>query len=395
MSDNLEKKEPWNAKRIITTVIIVLLALLMIGGSYYIVIMIRQSNDDSNVFGYYDGEPIKYESGTVFAVNVGQSDYATALSNNDFNSLWSIWYSAYQNEIIYQAMTKAAEEAGIVAVPELVNRLIISSGVYSDGENSFSEEVYKSTQVSQRNSQYNYVEKIYPYQVVMRDMYSTKVSSNELNTVVSLASQARNFDYILIDFNVYPDDLASEYDTSAMEKSTDENGNTVEPTLSEIKAYIFQNSPELVTPYIDEAVASAAALAATDFNSAAQQYGVVVVENASNNIGSSSYMMGLDYADESGYLNTAASSDEALSRTLFTEKEGYVTDPISVNGAYIIVRVGEDTVDDSLSYYVSALYNAYAGQGTIVDYASAVLSSDKLEDHFTEKFLSIFLSSSL
>lgn len=392
---SLEKKEPWTAKRVITTIIIVALALLMIGGSYYIIIMIRQSNDDGNVFGYYDGQPIRYEAGSVFAANINQSDYSTAILNNDFNSLWSIWYSAYQNEIVYQAMNKAGEEAGIIAVPELVNRLIIDSGIYSDGENSFSEEVYKSTQASQRNSQYNYMESIYPYQMVMKDLYDTKVSSRELQTVTELSSKGRNFDYLVVDYNVYPDSLASEYDISAMEKSTDENGNTIEPTLSEIKAYIFKNNPELVTPYIDEAVASLAVLASTDFDSATEEYGYVSVESASNNVGKSSFLMGLEYADAEGYLNRAASSDEALTRTLFTEAEGYVTDPISVDGAYIIVRVGEDTVDESLSYYASSLYESYAGQNAVVDYASAVLSSDKLEDHFTEKFISIFLSSAI
>lgn len=387
-----KKKEPWTAKRVITTIIIVALALLMIGGSYYIIIMIRQSNDNGNVFGYYDGQPIKYEAGTVFAANINQSDYSTAIMNNDFNSLWSIWYSAYQNEIVYQAMNKAGKEAGIIAVPELVNKLIIDSGVYSDGTNSFSEEVYKSTQVSLRNSQYNYMENIYPYQMVMKDLYDTKVSSRELQTVSELSSKGRSFDYIVIDYNVYPDSLASEYDISAMEKSTDENGNTIEPTLSEIKAYIFKNNPELVTSYIDEAVA---AVASMDFDSATKDYKNVTIDSASNNIGKSSFLMGLEYADAEGYLNKAASSDEALSRTLFTEAEGYVTDPISVDGAYIIVRVGSDTVDESLAYYASSLYSSYAGQNAVVDYASAVLSSDKLEDHFTEKFISIFLSNAI
>ncbi|MCR5761633.1 MAG: hypothetical protein K6F82_06575 [Sphaerochaetaceae bacterium] len=385
------KKEPWTTKRVITTIIIVALALLMVGSSYYIIIMIQQGNDDSNVFGYYDGEPIKYEAGSVFATNVGQSDYATAIANGDFNSLWSIWYSAYQNEIVFQAMDKAGKEAGIITVPELVNRLIISSGVYSDEENNFSEEVYNNTAVSQRNAQYNYMEKVYAYQTVMSDLYTAKVSSKEVEAVTSLSSKGRNFEYVAIDYNVYPDSLAQEYDTSAMEKTTDESGNTVEPTLSEIKAYIFQNNPELVTPYIDEAVAS---VSASDFDSAADQYGVISVLGASNNIGKSSFIMGFEYADEKGYL-TSAAADEALSRTLFTEAEGYVTDPVSVDGAYIVVRVGADTVDDSLSYYVSSLYNAYAGQNTIVDYASAVLASDKLDDHFTEKFLEIFLSSSV
>lgn len=387
-----KKKEPWTAKRVITTIIIVALALLMIGGSYYIIIMIRQSNDNGNVFGYYDGQPIKYEAGTVFAANINQSDYSTAIMNNDFNSLWSIWYSAYQNEIVYQAMNKAGKEAGIIAVPELVNKLIIDSGVYSDGTNSFSEEVYKSTQVSLRNSQYNYMENIYPYQMVMKDLYDTKVSSRELQTVSELSSKGRSFDYIVIDYNVYPDSLASEYDISAMEKSTDENGNTIEPTLSEIKAYIFKNNPELVTSYRDEAVA---AVASMDFDSATKDYKNVTIDSASNNIGKSSFLMGLEYADAEGYLNKAASSDEALSRKLFTEAEGYVTDPISVDGAYIIVRVGEDTVDESLAYYASSLYSSYAGQNAVVDYASAVLSSDKLEDHFTEKFISIFLSNAI
>ncbi|MCR4675859.1 MAG: hypothetical protein K5634_01355 [Sphaerochaetaceae bacterium] len=387
------KKEPWTAKRVITTIIIVALALLMVGSAYYIVIMIQQSKDDSNVFGYYDGEPVRYEAGSVFATSLGQSDYATALQNGDFNALWSAWYQAYQNEVIYMAMNKEGVKAGITVSPELVNRLIIDSGVYKDENSSFSEEVYKASSVTDRNSYYNYVKKIFTYQQVLSDMTTTKVSPKELSYVLDLATSARNFEYIVIDYNVLPDELALMYDISGMEKSVDENGNTVEPTLAEIKAYILENEPSVVGSYIDEALASATALSEEDFYAASDIYGLVTVENATNNIGNSSFLLGFVGTGDLGYLADAAAADENFCRTLFTEKEGYVTDPVAVDNAYIIVRVGEDTKDNSLEYYISSLYSAYGAQTTINDYAAAVFASDKFKDNFTQKFFEIFLSS--
>ena len=81
-------KEPWTAKRIATTVIIVVLALLMIGGLSYILIMYQQEHDDSAVFGYYDGQPIKYEANSVFYNSVnGNSSYMDAMLSGDQESI--------------------------------------------------------------------------------------------------------------------------------------------------------------------------------------------------------------------------------------------------------------------------------------------------------------------
>ena len=205
--------EPWTAKRIITTVIIAILALLMIGGLYYIIIMISQSkSEDSNAWGYYNGKAIKIETNNVFYNTLmNDSDLQTAYTNGDYSTMMQSYYSAYQQQVIFTAITEDAETAKIAAPQELVNDLIISSGIYNDDDGNFSEETYKSTAEASRILINSYYTSLYPYQVVLSDYSSAIVSDAEKNFVCALAGKTRSFEYFVVDYNAYPDDLAAEY----------------------------------------------------------------------------------------------------------------------------------------------------------------------------------------
>ena len=392
-----KKKEPWTAKRIGTTVVIAILALLMVGGLSYMIIMYQQDHDDSSVFGYYKGQPIKYEAGSVFYNTVNNSDYMTAYLSGDWSSMYSTWYQAYQSEVVFRALADLAEKAGATSPTELVNRLVIDSGIYAseDGTKTFDEEVYKATSSANRTATYNYLKKIYPYYVVNTDLQTSIVSTQEADFVASVGENTRSFDYFVVGSNAIPDNLALEFDHSAMTLEKDADGNDIQPTLAQIKAYMLSQDSSLYSSYIDVEALKAQDAVKTDFADAAEKYGngVVSLTGVSNNIGNSSVVMnGLAYSDEQGYLASVLS--ESLVKELYQAEEGYVASPVkAADGSYVFVKVTSTEKDDTWTSFVSQLYPYYAGQFILDDLASEIMNSSDFEDNFTEKFLQVLVGS--
>jgi len=392
-----KKKEPWTAKRIATTVVIAVLALLMVGGLSYVIIMYQQDHDDSNVFGYYKGEPIRYEAGSVFYNTVNNSDYMSAYLSGDWSSMYSIWYQAYQNEVVYRALADLAKQAGVSSPEELVNRLVIDSGLYAseDGSKTFDEEVYKATAPANRTATYNYLKKIFPYYVVNTDLQTVVVSTQESDFVASLSENTRSFDYFVVGANAIPDDVALEFDHSGMTLEKDADGKDIEPTLAEIKAYMLSQDSGKYSAYIDLKALQAQEAAKADFSKAADEYGdgVVTLDGVSNNIGRSSVVMnGINNSDPKGYL--ASVLTDALVKELYEAEEGYVASPVKASdGSYVFVKVTSTASDDSWTSLTAQLYPYYAGQFTMNDLSSEVMNSSDFQDNFYEKFLQILIGS--
>lgn len=200
-------------KKIITIIIIVVLALLMVGGVYYVVVLVSQSRaEKANAWGSYDGESILIEQNNVFYNTlVNDSNFQTAYLNGDYNSLLQSYYSAYQSQVVFTALSKEAEKAGIVAPQELVNDLILKAGVYNGSDGKFSSEVYGAATEAEKNQINTYYTNYYPFNVVQSDLMSTIVTPAEAEFVASLSKHTRSFEYFIINYNSYPDDLAAAY----------------------------------------------------------------------------------------------------------------------------------------------------------------------------------------
>lgn len=396
LKENNTKKQPWTAKRIATTVVIVVLALLMVGGLSYLIIMYQQEHDDTAVFGYYDGQPVKYEANTVFYNTVSNdSNYMNATLSGDWSALYSIWLNGYQSEVIFRALTDLAEKAGVRSPDELVNRLVIGSGIYAseDGSSTFDESVYKATTPANRTAAYNYISRLYPYYVVQGDLQTALVSPQESGFVASMSTDTRSFEYFVVGSNAIPDSVAQEYDSSSVPASKDADGNEVAPTLAEIKAYMFSSDPDAYATYLEVNAIKALDLAKTDFEAAAEEYGngVVAVNDATINVGNSSVMMnGINNVDSEGHLSSVLT--DSLARELYSAEEGYMTDAVrAADGSYVIVRVKSAESDNAWESFISTIYAYYAGQFILNDLSAEVLSSDKFEDNFTEKFITLLL----
>ncbi len=207
------KKEPLSFKKIITIVIIVVLALLMVGGVYYVVVLVSQSKaEKESAWGSYDGEDIRIENNNVFYNTLmNDSNLQNAYLSGDYNTMLSSYYGAYQAQVLYLALAKEAKAAGIVAPQELVNKLILSTGIYNDENGNFSEEKFNASSEAEKVNVNNFYTNYYPYTVVVTDHQSTLVNDNEQAFVVQLSEDTRTFDYFVVNYNAYPNDLAAEY----------------------------------------------------------------------------------------------------------------------------------------------------------------------------------------
>lgn len=207
------KKEKLSFKKILTILIIVVLALLMVGGVYYVVVMVAQSKaEKANAWGSYDGENIVIEANNVFYNTlVNDSNFQTAYLNGDYNTLLQSYYNAYQSQVVFTALSKEAKQAGIVAPQELVNELILRAGVYNGSDGNFSEEVYNAASETDKATVNTYYTNYYPYNLVLSDLQSTIVSPQEAAFVSETAMHSRSFEYFIINFRSYPDELAEAY----------------------------------------------------------------------------------------------------------------------------------------------------------------------------------------
>jgi len=487
------KSEPWTAKRVFTTVIIAILALLMVGSLYYIIIMVSQGKSEKeNAWGTYNGTPITIENNNVFYNTLmSDSSFQTAYLSGDYSTLLNSYYNAFQQQVFFTALSQDAEAAGIRAPQELVNKLILSSGIYNGDDGNFSEEKYNETAKASKILVYNYYESLYPYDVVVSDLETVIVSDQERDFIAQISGKTRSFDYFTVDYNAYPNDLAAEYgkanadlfqgfnistisnssetqiqaaynalnegsawnDTvflystdsyassngsvgnvmlyaisSSLSDSADldkivatEVGNYTEPikvtsgwaiyrvdsallpadftdetVLKSVKYYMSTNEADTVNAYIETAIDSIVALAKTNFEAASEECNatIVTISAASDNIGSSQYVQGLESVDTNGNLYSVA-QDEGISRELFTAEEGYVTNAISSNNGYVIAKVtGINDSNTAISSITRMFYNYYAGTHAFYDRLYAILSSDKFENNFYTQFFTQMFSSS-
>ena len=209
-SKKKEKKEKMSFKKLLTIIIIVALAMLMVGGVYYVIVLISQSKaEKANSWGSYDGEPVLIENNNVFYNTlVNDSNLQTAYLNGDYNSLLSSYYNAYQAQVAFMALSDDADVAGIVPVKNEVLDLIIKSGVYNGEDGQYSADVFNASSESERIAVNTYYTNYYPYTAVLNDLQSTIVSKQELDFVESLAKKTRTFEYFVINYLAYPDELA-------------------------------------------------------------------------------------------------------------------------------------------------------------------------------------------
>lgn len=166
-----------------------------------------------------------------------------------------------------------------------------------------------------------------------------------------------------------------------------------EGLISYAKSVIYAKTPDVVKPYMDNAVAKASAEVEKDFASAASEYstGLVEVKGATNNIGASQFAIGLQYSDPTATLSVAASENEDLAKKLFTGKKNQVIGPVETDDGTLFVKIESEDAISPMSTVVDSYYDYYKGQLSWADLRDAVITSDKHKDNFAQKFFEMFL----
>ena len=167
---------------------------------------------------------------------------------------------------------------------------------------------------------------------------------------------------------------------------------TDKEVLADVKRYIGSSDAGVVTAYLQEQAAAFAAsdVVTQDFTAAAQKEGlsVVTVDATPANVGGSSYLSSFSYTDMGGGL-TAVASDAAVMKTLYTLPVGSITEPLAVEGAFLIAKVtGETNQTDENNEYLRMIYPYLSQSQNQQDFIQAVFTSSKLEDNFLTVFLS-------
>ena len=167
---------------------------------------------------------------------------------------------------------------------------------------------------------------------------------------------------------------------------------TTSQSLIQVKAYMSNNNPEILKEYVEDQAEEIAQELSIDFDGTVEKYGLTTidVQKTSNNFGQSSYMGGLTYTDSVGLLSTAA-TDEEVTKAMYTEDLGYISDAIAVDTSYIVYKITDIEEDPSQGSMVSMFYDYYLQQQDAQDFYSAIYNSSKHDNQFFEAFMKIIL----
>ena len=165
--------------------------------------------EDSIVFGKYNGEKIEYKPGNYFGTQV--STLASQYENVDMNSLYSIWYQAYQSTVLQTALNQEAAKAGIKASDYAVNQYILDAGFYNNEEGVFDKAVYDSKTQAERETVFNNVKEAIPGITVANDYTTVLSSDKEKDFVSTVSASGSTFEYVAFGSETYPDEDAASY----------------------------------------------------------------------------------------------------------------------------------------------------------------------------------------
>ena len=161
---------------------------------------------------------------------------------------------------------------------------------------------------------------------------------------------------------------------------------TVEETLDNVRSYISDNNPELITAWAEEAANIFYASAQEDFDEAVTENGL---EDALHTVsatpaskGSSMFLNSFSSTDSYGMLSSAALASTDYNTQLFEAEDGAVLSPVASGNAYIVVRTGSYGETGTSSSFIDMFFDSIISMVTQDDTQNAILTSSKFEDNF-------------
>ncbi len=297
-------KKPKNKKSIGWIIGVVVLILISI--TFILPTTFLAGNNDI-VFGSIRGKDISYTD-QYFQT---QASFASAQYGSQANTLqgmYSIFNQAFLSTAATVALNDMASEAGIVATDNNVDRAIVNSGFYSNGDGVFDADLYNNATNYEKDMFRAFAEKSVPSDMVIRDIASVHAPDAEVSLVQDLNSQGRTFDYVVVDSSLYPREDAINYALSNPEPFRQVSLNSVTYATEDEANTALANINSGSTTVLDEAAASS--------STADGERGNVAY-----------YALGNE-------LVTAADAD-----TVFNGAEGDIVGPLQTYGGYTIYEI--------------------------------------------------------
>lgn len=350
-------KKPKNKKSIgwiIGVVVLILISITFILPTTFL------AGNNEIVFGSINGENVSLTD-QYFQT---QASIASAQYGADANTLqgsYTIWNQAFLSTIANISLRNMADEVGIKTTDNYVDRAIVNSGFYSNGDGVFDATLYDNASSYEKNAFRAYIEDSVPASLVATDISRVHSSNAEIALIQDINSKGRSFDYVTIDSSLYPEEDIIAYATanpqpfmqisfSSVTAATEEEANALLESLN--------NGTKTIAEAADESTSTS--------------------DGARENV----FFFTLQ--------NEMMTADDA--NTVFSAAEGEIVGPIRTVGGYTIYQVSaaphaptEATEEDFnaarnyLSLNESEMMNTYLDERA-ADFAARI---DAGEDFFT------------
>lgn len=198
----------WIFSILILVLIVIAFVLTPIFGAFF------GKNSGDLVFGTYDGEPIEYTYNNYFykqreSIAANWSQQATD-QTSQYQQIYQIWKSAYDNTVVHTALLQQADKAGIMITEEAIDRYLLNYGPYIVN-GVFSTERYNATSQTQRREYRKEAKESLLIQTVVNDMFGAFTSKNEIDYINSMSAETRMFSYTFLPLTAIQDDQVIKY----------------------------------------------------------------------------------------------------------------------------------------------------------------------------------------
>ncbi len=160
------------------------------------------------IFGQYDGEDIKYTGNSYFARQLDsfvQKFQNTSNSTTNYQAqTYQIWKGAFDSTVFHIAILHSAKRSGLHISEHRIDKALTQYGPYMDN-GKFSPEIYKSTPNSEKYATRQLFREELIQQQYLSDIQDRISSSREKEFIKSMSSPERNFEYVVFNFDDYPE----------------------------------------------------------------------------------------------------------------------------------------------------------------------------------------------
>ena len=191
--------------------IIGVIVLILISVTFVLPVTVFSTSDVPKVvFGSYNGEDIVYEPtyDNYFANQL--SALAQTYGITEQNAM-QVYSQAFYSTVLKTALSEMAKTAGITTTDRSVSEALVSSGAFNNADGKFDRSLYDNAPKMQIEAIRNQIKDTLPAQTVLNDITTVKTSDAENEFVSALNDSYRSFEYIVVDYNAYPDADAAAY----------------------------------------------------------------------------------------------------------------------------------------------------------------------------------------